>query len=100
MRPRFKVAIAVILVAAFFIGWAGWNVLDRIDHSSASAARAEQINACQRKADRQAFATILDLLADNFATAPYPDPDRKKAVAGMRATADLFRTAPTPKCPG
>ena len=59
---------------------------------------AESARACQAKTDKMAFAEILDLLADNFSTAPYPDPDRQAAVQGMRDAATLFRDSPAPTC--
>lgn len=112
MPLRFKVAIAAILIAAFVIGAAVWTVLTRIDASTTSSSKqtaslnrvVHQLQAtdvqrsCESNSQRQAFATILDLLADNFATPPYPDPARKEAVTGLRSTADLFRKPATTTC--
>jgi hypothetical protein len=65
--------------------------------------QAEVQRACVSAKQGQAFATILDLLGNAFATPPAPDPDRLKVVQGFHDAAAAFRAAPaaaTTACPG
>lgn len=102
---RVLYALLVVLVLVF----GGIAVLlvqsgDTRDQTASSSQivhqlqRAEQQRAYQAKLDRQAFAKILDLVADNFATPPAPDPARLEAVASMRATAEFFRSTKPATC--
>ena len=99
MATRFKIVIFMILLGAAGLALVGWTTLERIDSNAKSSAQFEREAQCRSASDRLAFAAILDLMADNFATPPFPDPNRQKAVDGMRAVADAFRTTKTPTCP-
>lgn len=104
---RVLYALLAVLVAVLVgVGILIHQSSDTRSSASSSSQIVHQLQAaeaqrdCQATADRKTFAAILDLLADNFATPPAPDPARLKAVASMRATAELFRSTTTPTCPG
>lgn len=65
MLARFKIAIAIILVAAAFIGYAGWSYLARID-------TAAQRSTCSDRLIGYAF----DAAARTLSAPPAPNPLR------------------------
>jgi hypothetical protein len=79
MPARFKVAIAAILIAAFFIGYAGWSYLARIDS-------AAQRSTCSDRLIGYAF----DAAARTLSAPPAPNPLRTAtATDGLKASARL-----------
>lgn len=75
------------------------EVVNQQQASIAALAAADTQRQCQSKSTALAFAVVLDLLADAFDTPPAPDPDRQKAVAGFRSTADAFKRAASGQAP-
>lgn len=83
MPLRFKVAIGVVLLAAFFIAAAGWNLLTRIDTTSQRNAAAAQATACSNRLISDFAAAAGRALA----APPAPNPER------LAATTDILRAA-------
>lgn len=77
--------------------------LHKINEIVNGLQQAETQRAKTSKGQAIALAVIVENLAAFAATPPYPDPQRKRAVDGLCATARQFRTAGgdnnPPACP-
>jgi hypothetical protein len=82
MPARFKVAIAAILIAAFFIGYAGWSYLARIDS-------AAQRSTCSDRLIGYAF----DAAARTLSAPPAPNPLRMATATDFLKAADRLTDA-------
>jgi hypothetical protein len=91
MPVRFKIAIGVLLVAAFFIAAVSINLLTRIDSTSrrnADAAKLALLTAKTNSCSNRLIADFAAAAGRALAAPPAPNPAREAAVADILRAAD------------